>query len=206
MKLGSDPLGTTLGLLTIPMAACSVASVAAGAMLLAWRDWRSLLLGVAAFLVCSILARVLEQLVIAIDDAAGLALDDGRRRRAYAIAVVSGALPVLVIFAAEIGAFREVLGWSTAAPAWLRWLWAYGVAIGPWSLYAEQVSRFRRTLVGIRAYAAHLGLGLFLLLTVAVHAPPLAVAAALLVPAILPFTLGMVLALADRKAIANVRV
>lgn len=206
MKVGSDPLGITLGLLTIPMAVFSIAGLAAGLMLLVWQDWATVLFGVAAVPFYSVLARVLERLVIAIDDAAGLARDHGRRRRAYAIAVVSGALPVLVIFVAAIGSFHEVIARPTSAPKWLLWLWGYGVAMGPWSLYAEQVSRFRRTLVGIRAYAGHVALWLFLLLTTVFDAPPLAVVAVLMVPAILPFTLGMALALADRKAIANVRV
>lgn len=206
MKLGSDPLGITLGLLTIPMAVLSIASLAAGLMLLAWQDWPAVLFGFAAFLFCSVLARGLERLVIAIDDAAGQARDHGRRRSAYAIAVASGAVPVLVIFALAVGSFRQVLAMPSAAPVWLLWLWGYGVAMGPWSLYAERVSRFRRTLVGIRAYAGHVALWLFVLLTSVFDAPPLAVGAAMMVPAILPFTLGMVLALADRKAIVNVRV
>lgn len=206
MKLGSDPLGITLGLLTIPMAVFSMASLAAGVMLALGQDWPALLFGVAVSLLCSVLARVLEQLVIVIDDAAALARDHGRRRRAYAIAAVSGAMPVLVIYATAICSFRAVVSWPTAAPVWLLGLWGYGVALGPWSLYAERVSRFRRTLVGLRAYAGHVALWLFALLTAGFHAPPAAVVAALLVPAILPFTLGMSLALADREAIANVRV
>lgn len=206
MKLGSDTVGVTLGLLTIPMALLSMAGVVAGLLLVFWQDWLSLIFGGAAFLICSIFARVLEQMVIAIDDAAAVSLDYGRRRGAYAIAIVSGALPVLVIFTAEILVFRGVTAWSSPAPVVLQWLWGYCVATGPWSLFAERVSRFRRTLVGIRAYAGHIALWLFLCLTQWSNPSPAAIVAVLLVPAALPFTLGMVLALADREAIANVRV
>jgi hypothetical protein len=206
LKHGSDTVGITLGLLTVPMALLSISSVAAGLILMWWQDWLSLVFGVATFLICSIFARLLEQMVIAIDDAAAHALQLRHRRRAYAIAVVSGAFPVLVIYAAEIGAFHGVLAYPSPAPIALQWLWAYGVATAPWSLYAERVSRFRRTLVGLRAYAGHVALWLFLLLTLGLHAPPVLVVVVLLAPAILPFTLGMTLALADREAIANVRV
>lgn len=206
MKLGSDTVGIALGLLTIPMALLSMASVAAGVLLAWWGDWPAVLFGMGAFLFCAFLARLLEQTVIAIDDAAAHALARRRRGRAYGIAIVSGALPVLVIFAAEILCFRGVLARASAAPGALPWLWGYGVATCPWSLYAERVSRFRRTLVGIRAYAGHVALWLFALLTLWLGASPGVVAAVLLVPAALPFTLGVVLALADREAIANVRV
>jgi hypothetical protein len=206
VRLGSDTLGVALGLLTIPMAVFSMASVPAGLMLALWQDWPALLFGVAAFLGCSVLARLLERLVIAIDDAAAVTFSHHRRRRAYAIAIVSGALPVLVIFVAEIVSFRGVFAWPSSAPGLAQWLWGYGVATVPWSLFAEQVSRFRRTLVGIRVYAGHIALWLFLILTHWLNASPVLIVAALLVPATLPFTLGMVLALADREAIANVRV
>ncbi|MEG3089329.1 hypothetical protein [Sphingomonas sp. PB4P5] len=206
MKSGSDTVGITLGLLTIPMAVLSIASIAAGVLLLVSGDWAAMLFGVAAILFCSALARLLEQVVIAIDHAAALALARGHRGRAYGTASISGALPVLVIFAAEILSLCGVLERSSAAPGVLHWLWGYGVATCPWSLYAERVSRFRRTLVGVRAYAGHVALWLFGLLTLWLDASPTVIVAVLLVPAALPFTLGLVLALSDREAIANVRV
>ena len=206
MKPGSDTVGIGLGLLTFPMTTLGMGGATAGLLLIPWGGWPQLLFGVAAFLLCSFLAAPLERLVIAIDDAAARSIDRHRRGRAYGIAIVSGAFPVLVIFTVEILSLRGVLARPSGAPAALQWLWGYGVATCPWSLYAERVSRFRRTLVGIRAYAGHVALWLFSLLALWLEASPAVIVAVLLVPAALPFTLGLVLALADRDAIANVRV
>lgn len=203
-----DAIGLVMGLLTIPMALLSFGSIAAGIALLGRGDWRLVLFGFGVFLLSSALARLFEQVVIAIDDAAAMSLARGRRARAYGFAALSGALPTLLILIAEIGCLVRLLHFDPAAPApaLLEWLWAYGVATGPWTLFALRVSRFRRTLVGIRAYAAHLALWLFSLLALVLHVAPAAAAAAMLLPAILPFTVGLLLALADRDAIVNVRV
>lgn len=207
LKLGPDTVGIALGLLTIPMVLLSIGSVAAGLMLAVMQDWGSLLFGAGAFLFCSVLAPLLEKLVVAIDDAAVLALQQGHRRRAHGIAIVSGALPILAIFVLEIAAWRWAIAGSSPTPTVLHLIWGYGVATGPWSFFALRVSRFRRTLVGIRAYSGQVALWLFLLLTLWLNAPPLVIVAVLLlVPTGLPIVLGMQLALADRDAIANVRV
>lgn len=206
MKLGGDATGDVMGLLTVPMALLSIAGALAGPVLVATGHWPPVLLGLAAFTVCTALAHLLEPLVIMIDDLAAMSLQRDRRRAARLCAIVSGALPVGVIFVAEIVSLRTVFASGSSAPVLLAWLWGYAVAAGPWTLFAQWVSRFRRTLVGIRAYAGHLALWLFSLLTLGLGAPPAVVAAALLIPAILPFAVGMLLALADRDAIANVRV
>ncbi len=195
-----------MGLATIPMALLSVGSVAAGLILVVRQDWAPVALGLVALLLCSVLARPLEALIVMIDDAAAQSLDRGRRRRARAIAVVSGAVPITVILVAEILCLRVVLGADAASPRLLVWLWGYGAATGPWTLFAQRVGRFRRTLVSIRAYAGHVALWMFSLLALWLRAPAGIVLAAMLVPAILPFTIGLLLALSDRDAIANVRV
>ncbi len=206
MRLGFDVTGTAMGLATIPMALLSAGSVVAGLILAIRQDWAPVLLGVFAFLLCSVLARPLEALVVLIDDAAALALMRRRRGRACAIAVASGAVPVGVILAAEIASLRAVDGADAASHPLLVWLWGYGVAAVPWTLFALRVSRFRRTLVSIRAYAGHVALWLFSILTLWLYVTVGIAVAAMLVPAILPFTVGLLLALADREAIANVRV
>ncbi|WP_242097978.1 hypothetical protein [Sphingomonas sp. CROZ-RG-20F-R02-07] len=206
MKLGSDAVGTVLGLLTIPMALLSIGSVGAGLALAVRQDWPPLVFGIAAFLIGWVLVHLLERLVIATDDAAALALAHGRRPLAHATAFVSGALPILVIFAAEIACLQGLMDRTAGAPGWLVWLWGYGVATGPWTLFAERVSRFRRSLVGIRAYAGHVTVWLFSLLILGLHASPLLLVATLLANAFIPVTVGLLLALADREAIANVRV
>lgn len=206
MKRGFDVTGTALGLATIPMALLSAGSIFAGLALAIRQDWSSVLHGLVAVLVCSAVARPLEALVIQIDNAASRSAGRDQYRRAGAIACVSGALPVAVILLAEVTCLRVVLGAHPASPIPLVWLWAYGVATGSWTLFAQRVSRFRRTLVSIRAYAGHVALWLFSILTFLLHAPAGVVAVAMLVPAILPCAVGLLLALADRDAIANVRV
>lgn len=206
LKLRGDATGDVMGLLTVPMALLSIAGVVAGLVLAATGHWPPVLLGLAAFTGCTVLAHLLEPLVIAIDDVAAVSLQRERRRAARLCAIASGAAPVAVIFVAEIMSLRTVFASGSSAPALLAWLWGYAVATGPWTLFAQRVSRFRRTLVGIRAYAGHLALWLFSLLWLGLAAPPAVVAAALLIPAVLPFAVGMLLALADRDAIANVRV
>ena len=207
MKLGSDLFGVVMGLLTIPMALLTMAGIVAGAVLALQADGSALFFGVAAFLAGLVLAYLLERVVITIDEAAAIALGHGRHRRARCIAVVSGALPVAVIFAAEIACLRHMLLFGPMAPTTiLHWLWGYAAATGPWTLYAERVSRFRRTLVGIRAYFGHVALWLFSIAGLGLGASPVITGLLLLLPAFVPFTLGLLLALSDREAIANVRV
>lgn len=206
MKLGFDVTGTAMGLATIPMVSLTTGSIVAGLVLALRQDWALLVPGLALLSLCSMLARPLEALVVGIDDAAARASMRGQRGRARCRAVASGAVPVAVMLAAEVLCLRAVLGEAATSPPLLVWLWGYGVATGPWTLFALRVGRFRRTLVSIRAYAGHVALWLFSILALWLHALTGVVVAAMLVPAILPFTVGLLLALADREAIANVRV
>jgi hypothetical protein len=201
-----DFVGVAMGFVTIPMAILSVASLAGGAWLLAIGAWRLVLLSVAPFGLCVLMSPLLEQLIVYIDHAAAVALGRHDRGQARLIAIVSGALPVLVILAWEYGCFRAIMSTSFGVPVTASWLWSYGVATGPWTLLAARVSRFRRTLCGIRAYAGHLAYWLLSFEVLIVGASPVVGAASMLLPAILPFTVGLLLALADRDALTNVRV
>lgn len=200
-----DAIGLVTGALTIPMVFLSLASGLAGLGLLVLGDRRLVLAGLAAALLCLILARLMESVVIAIDHRAAVSLKHGWRSQARVLAVTSGAAPMLVILTAEIICVHTTMDAARHASQPLAWLWAYGVATGPWTLFAARASRFRRTLASIRAYAAHVALWLFLLAFAAGVSPVMA-GAAMLLPAILPFTVGMLLALADRDALTNVRI
>lgn len=206
MRVTFDAVGAVMGFLTIPMALLSAASIAAGGLLALHAVWVPLLFGALLFGLCAAAARPLEWLIIGIDDRADMAMRCGRRGRARLIAVASGAAPIAIILALEVASLHAMLSCRGVAPAPLVWLWGYGIATGPWTLFAEQVGRFRRTLVAIRAYAGHVALWLFSLLALVLHAPIAVAVMAMLVPAALPFTVGLLLALADREAIANVRV
>ena len=195
-----------MGLVTIPMALLSIASLIGGAWLLAIGAWQLVLLGLAAFGLCTLLAPALERLVISIDDAAADALAKRGRRSANLIAAISGGLPMAVILTWEYACFHLLVSGPSEAPVVARWLWSYGVATGPWTLFAMRVSRFRRTLCGIRAYAGHLAYWLLSILILAAGAAPLPAAVSMILPAILPFMVGLLLAIADRDALRNVRV
>lgn len=199
-----DAIGPVMGMATIPMALLSVASTLAGAVLLARGEWRLIVGGVAAGTLSFLLARPLERLAIATDHRAAAASSRGRRGRARLLATVSAALPMIFILFAEITCLRAITASAGAAP-WLAALWAYGVATGPWTLFAARVSRFRRTLASIRAYAGHAALWLLALAHLAGAPWEVATAVALLA-AWLPLAVGVLLALADRGAISDVRI
>jgi hypothetical protein len=195
-----------MGLVTIPMAILSIASLAGGLWLLAMGMWPPVLWGVVAFTICALLAPLLEQLVVTIDDAAAQSLARREQYRAKLIAILSGGLPVAIILAWEYACFRVTLSAAHEAPVAVLWVWSYGVATGPWTLLAARVSRFRRTLCGIRAYAGHLAYWLLSFSILAAGTPSAVALATMAIPAILPFVVGMLLALADRDALTNVRV
>jgi hypothetical protein len=201
-----DLIGTAMGLVTIPMAILSVASVAGGLWLLATGIWAPVLWGLSAAIACALLARALERAVVAIDDAAAQSLARQAPGRARLIAILSGGLPVAIIFYWEYACFFSMLSASDKAPVWALWLWSYSIATGPWTLLAVRISRFRRTLCGIRAYAGHLAYWLLSFGVLIANAPLALIAASMAIPAILPFTVGTLLALADREALTNVRV
>lgn len=195
-----------MGLVTIPMAIMSVASVLGGLGLLSLGEWQLVLVGALAFGVCLAFAPILEQLVVAIDEMTVRTLERGYQSWARLIAVASGSVPMVAILAWEIACFDRLTASRADLPRIILWLWSYGIATGPWTAFAMRVSRFRRTLCGIRAYAGHLA---YWLLSLSVFGLGLSlhIAAPLMIlPAILPFAVGMLLALADRDALTNVRV
>ena len=199
-----DAIGPVMGMATIPMALFSIASLVAGAALLALGEWKTVVGGVVAALLCYLLARPLELVAIATDTRAAAALARGLRGRARLLATVSAVVPMLVILFAEIALVRWITGAIRATPL-LAWAWAYGVATAPWTLFAARVSRFRRTLASIRAYAGHVALWLLGLALLA--GAPFGVAATKgLLAAWLPLAVGVLLALADRGAISDVRI
>lgn len=199
-----DLVGKAMGLATIPMALLTVWGCVAGLILLAGGHPVIVTVGVFLFAICFALAIVVEQIVIRIDDLSARMLP---RRRAWAraVALLSGVFPMLVLLVSEYLAFRLVLGTATSGML-LPWLWSYTVATGPWTLFTRHVSRYRRSLCGIRAYAGHLAYWLLSLNWLANHEGAASAFLLMMVPAILPVSVGVLLALADREALKNVRV
>lgn len=201
-----DRIGTIMGVVTIPMALLTLASAAAALWLLATGTIMLVLAGVLALVVGLVLAWATDRAAEAAEDLA-MAV----RRRCGAVlgqvaALACGIAPMAVLLGWEYAVFahivqpRVVTGAAIAA-----WLFSYGVATVPWTVHAQLVGSDRRTLCGIRAYAGHLGYWLLGLAVAFGASLPMALATMAL-PAILPVTVGALLAVADREALRNVRI
>ncbi len=193
-----------MGLVTLPMAFLTLASIVGGVVLIATGNAAVVLWGILAFAVCVCLAPVLERFVVLIDEAAIRGRAASAHSRSRLAAIASGALPMFVILGWELACFRYLR--PPGPPAVWSWLWSYGVATTPWTVFALWVSRFRRTLCSIRAYAGHLAYWLLSALVLFAGMPLAGAATIMLIPAILPFVVGMLLAVADRDALSNVRI
>lgn len=202
-RSGLDVVGTAMGIATIPMALLSVASMAAGLALLATGNWGPVAAGLIAVILALAFAYLLEGVVRLIEGSAlGVQRRSGRSA-GLRVGLVSGVLPVVVILAWEYWAWARFSAMPGPRP--LPWLLSYGVATAPWSLFGGLMGSDRRTLVRIRAYAGHLSYWLLSIAMVA-HAPAWLVALVMALPAILPGTVGTLLAVADRDALRNVQI
>lgn len=199
-----DLVGTVMGLATIPMALLSVVSVISGVALLLSGAWMVVVGGIAAFVVGLIVAALLEYLVKGLDAAALAVLERRGRRAGRIVGLLSGILPMLVVLGWEYLCLTRIM--ATQARPELLWFWSYGVATGPWTIFAQYVGSDQRTSCGIRAYAGHLAYWLLSALVLICHVPHWLAFAAMLLPAILPITVGTLLATADREALRNVRI
>lgn len=199
-----DLVGTVMGLATIPMALLSVVSVVSGVALLLSGAWTVVVAGIGAILVGMIIAYLLEFVVKALDAAALAVLERHGRGAGRLVGLLSGILPMLVVLGWEYLCLTRIMA-AHARPE-LLWFWSYGVATAPWTIFAQRVGSDQRTSCGIRAYAGHLAYWLLSALVLIAHAPHWLAFAAMLLPAILPITVGTLLATADREALRNVRI
>jgi hypothetical protein len=200
-----DWIGTVMGLVTLPMALFSALSVAAGIGLLAVGAGHVVLLGLLAFAAAYGIATLLERAVIRLDETAITVRRAHHVGQSRVVAGASGLLPMLVLLGWEIAAFQAVMA-AAPAPRLLLWLWSYGVATGPWTVFALRADSARRTVCGIRAYAGHLAYWLLSVLVLAFGVPLPMAGLAMLLPAILPISVGFLLAVANRDALHNVRI
>ncbi|WP_419826125.1 hypothetical protein [Sphingomonas sp.] len=200
-----DRIGTIMGVVTVPMALLTVASIVAGLWLLVAGPASVVVLGIFASAAGLAIAWLLEQLVALLDD---LALAIQVRRGAAAkrgAALVCGIAPMLVVIAWEYECLHLLVRFGVPATMFATWLWSYGVATGPWTLFAQLVGSDRRTLCGIRAYAGHLAYWLLSAASLA-GLPDMLCLTLMALPAALPVTVGTLLAVADRQALRNVRI
>jgi hypothetical protein len=200
-----DRIGTIMGVVTLPMALLTVASIGGGLWLLVAGPSLPVVLGIPASAAGLAIAWGLERLVALFDDAAISARARHGSAAGQCVALACGIVPMLVVIAWEYECLRAFVIPAPPATAIAAWLWSYGVATGPWTLFAQLVGSDRRTLCGIRAYAGHLA---YWLLSAAVlaGAPPALGLLLMVLPAALPVTVGTLLAVADRQALRNVRI
>jgi hypothetical protein len=201
-----DFTGTLLGVLTIPMALLNAGSGIAGLWLILRGDWSAVLLGALLFAGGTIIAPSLSRMSSALANIAGAAMSEQRRAQGYLVAFLSSAWPVLVILIWEVAAFYALHRQDTGGGGIALWIWSYGVATGVWSWQAHRAESEDRTLKGIQAYSAQIA---YVVLSTCLLLLdwPLAVGVGLmLLPMILPLAVGMLLALADRDALRDVRI
>lgn len=191
-----------MGVVTIPMALLTLGSLVAAVALLTTGHGDLFSAIAIAFAMAMVLAYLVEMAAMLLD----LVVHAARARSRSverALALLCGAGPMIVVLGWGHACFARFAEDGRGSP-WL-WLVSYGVATGPWTLFAGLVGKEQQTLAGLRAYAGHLAYWLLSALTL-FGAPPAVAAAAMVLPALLPGTVGTLLASADRAALRNVRV
>ncbi len=200
-----DVIGVAMGIVTIPMAALSLAAcVAAMWLVLSGGGW-PVAVGIVAFAAGLGFALVFERLCMMLDAQAWTMFKRSGRSAGMMVGVASASLPIVALVAWQFACFIGFVEGSGGSPV-ARWLLSYGVATGPWTLLALRIGSDRRTLCGIRAYACHLGYWLLSILTLGLGAPVTLAVWVTPLPAILPLIVGTLLAVADRDSLKNVRI
>ena len=193
-----------MGMATIPMALLSVAGVICGAILLVTGGGAVVGTGLLACAAGILLAYLLEFVVTFLDSAALAVLTKFGRRAGRLVGLLSGILPMVVILGWEYFCLTHIM--TSPGNRMLLWGWSYGVAIGPWTIFALGVGSDRRTMCSIRAYAGHIAYWLLSISLLVLHLPTPIALAVMALPTILPITVGTLLATADRAALRNVRI
>ena len=199
-----DLIGISMGIVTIPMAILTLAGIVGGVGLIVDGAWYPLFAGLAAIALGLGIAFAIEGLVALIDALAIAVAERIGRAAGLVVGFVGAALPMAVIIAWQWQSL--VLLPAMPGERLAIGLWTYAVATLPWTILALRADGNRRTLSGIRAYAAHIAFWL-LAVTRAWFGIPAEIA--LLVtalPALLPIAVGTLLAVADRDALRNVRI
>jgi hypothetical protein len=203
--LSLDVIGVAMGMVTVPMALLSVASVAALLWLMVSGGGLLVAIAIVAFAAGLGLALVFERVCILLDAQAWTTLKRDGRGAGMAVGIVSSTLPMMALLAWQYACFIGVAQGAGDHP-FARWLLSYGLATGPWTLVAVRIGSDRRTLCGIRAYAGHLGYWLLSTLALGAGLPAGIAALAMPLPALLPLIVGTLLAVADRDSLKNVRI
>jgi hypothetical protein len=199
-----DFTGTFLGALTIPMVVFNLLSLISAFWLLLRGQWAGVVMGLLALLAALVVTPLLVRLTGRIADAAYVAFREGQTKLAYRLATLGSACIVLAIMGWELAVLLYVGGRFRHNPA--VWLWSYAVATGVWTWLAHLAQREEATITALRAYAAQLAYMLLLIMVAWLGWPVAPALVPVAIPMLLPFVVGLLLAVADRDALRTVQI
>lgn len=191
-----------MGKLTVVMGVLTLLGIVSGATLVFFGETRAFALGAALFLASLALLWLAHMSYRSL----------GAQSRSAAMgepgvarATIASVTPVAAIFVSQLACFL-ILVPSDGARA-LDIGWSYLVATGPAMVLAAGRDRTDRTILGIRAYAAHLSYAVLLFSMLVLRLPLLLPGLVMLAPlGLLPFTIGFHILRADRETLQIVRI
>lgn len=197
--------GTVLGTATFPMAALSALAILSAFYLVVVGEANLVVLGIVVTSLVFVMTSLLPGDDGFLADRARRAADGGRRLQGYILAGLSSGIVPAVVVLVNFQVLNCFIDHQSANPL-LGWVFAYGVATGAWTLRAQLADRRTRTLSSIQAYAAHFSFAILSISVLLFGTSSLFGLTMAIIPQMLPFTVGLFLALADRNALRDVQI
>lgn len=187
------------------MAALSALAIVSAFYLAVFGEAHLVVMGIAVASLVFVMASLMSSEDGFLTDRARQLADRGQRLQGYIVAGFSSAIVPAAVVLVNIQVLECYINYPSANPL-LGWCFAYGVATGAWTFRAQIADRRNRTLSSIQAYAAHfsfavLSISVLLFGTSAAFGRTMAI-----FPQVLPFTVGLFLALADRNELRDVQI
>lgn len=139
---------------TLALALLAVGSIVAAIGLAALGGWAMLVLGAVTFALGLLVAGGSECFASALRR--GIRPGDGPGNGSRSAAIAAGLLPPVAVVGFVYGSLAAILGQQWSGPGWIQWLFAYGIAAGPWTVAAAMLRLDQPTLAGVHAYIGHL--------------------------------------------------
>lgn len=194
-----------MGTATFPMAALSALAVISALCLVVLGEAHLVVLGISVTSLVFVMTSLMPSEDGFLAERAQRAADRGERMLAYVLAGLSSAIVPAVVVVVNVQVLECFLDHPSADPL-LGWCFAYGVATWAWTLRAQIADRRNRTLNSIQAYAAHFSFAILSISVLLFGSSALIGLTVAIIPQILPFTVGLFLALADRNALRDVQI
>lgn len=197
--------GTVLGTATFPMAALSALAILSAFYLVVVGEANLVVLGIVVTSLVFVMTSLMPGEDGFLADRARRAADRGQRLQGYILAGLSSAIVPAVVVLVNIQVLNCFIDHPSVNPL-LGWCFAYGVATGAWTFRAQIADRRNRTLSSIQAYAAHFSFAILSISVLLFGTSSLFGLTMAIIPQMLPFTVGLFLALADRNALRDVQI